>query len=254
MSCPICGSDAAFKFSSTFKKIAKCSSPECGHLFALGGNPRTGEHYQPNDVWSDFRERNRELIRRLMRHGVLCSGAKVLDFGAASGHIAQAVLEIIPGASVFCVEPVREYAATFKALGLPFAETLATVTETFDSALMIEVIEHLDYPVAILKELRARMRPGGTLFLSTPCGEANFGNRKLTAYDTSEHVQFFTDKSLRLALAKAGFGRFLYVAGNEMMPKGRGAGRIVARIKDVLRPIRNLFFGRYHLVGYAKAV
>ena len=81
----------------------------------------------------------------------------------------------------------------------------------FDAVWFTEVLEHLVSPVAALRELRRVLRPGGHLFLSTP-NSAFWVYRAagLVGIPPSElqhpgHVQFFSERSLRAALAEAGF-------------------------------------------------
>jgi 2-polyprenyl-3-methyl-5-hydroxy-6-metoxy-1,4-benzoquinol methylase len=48
--------------------------------------------------------------------------------------------------------------------------------QLFDVAIMTEVLEHLNFqPVPTLKKIHASLRPGGTLFLSTPDADGGWG-------------------------------------------------------------------------------
>ena len=94
------------------------------------------------------------------------------------------------------------------------------------------------------------------MFLSTPCGETRLGDRLTNAYDTPEHVQFFTERSLRLAVREAGFAgiRLLYLP--ELYPGARGA---LGAARDLLRyrvvmPILNRLRGYSHLVAYLESL
>ena len=55
------------------------------------------------------------------------------------------------------------------------------------------------------------------LFLTTPCGRMRTGSTNTNAYDTREHVQFFTERSLSAALARAGFGPFRFLVRNNFV-------------------------------------
>ena len=84
----------------------------------------------------------------------------------------------------------------------------------FDVVLAADVIEHLRDPLACLRELRARLRPGGRLVLSVPnvgymgviasliAGEFEY---RATGLLDHTHLRFFTWISLQRLLHAAGF-------------------------------------------------
>lgn len=241
MKCTICFGSALFAFKSKYVEVAQCGT--CGHLFAMFRTARSGVQSPVNlDSAEGFRDRNVRLIRRLLRDGVLRRGGSVLDIGSGVGHIASALRET--GFEVYCVEANADSLAALKARGFAASAIIDDIQGTFDTITMIEVIEHLDDPVTELIKLRPLLKSGGSLFITTPCGEARFGNRRTSAYDTREHVQFFTERSLDLAVTMAGFSRFQFVVMKEMYPKS-------SLVKNILRPLRAMILGHYHLVGYA---
>jgi hypothetical protein len=79
-------------------------------------------------------------------------------------------------------------------------------TGRFDVVTAIEVIEHVLDPVGLLTRIRAVMRPGGLLFLTT--GNAAPYRDRLTSwrYVTPDvHISFFEPETLGRALRAAGF-------------------------------------------------
>lgn len=78
----------------------------------------------------------------------------------------------------------------------------------FDIAVMLDVIEHLVSPDQTLREIRARMRPGGTLVLTTGdwgSALARLMGRNWRLMTPPQHLWFFNSRSLRLLLERSGF-------------------------------------------------
>jgi SAM-dependent methyltransferase len=151
---------------------------------------------------------------------------------------------------VTCIEPDPPAAARLRQLGLNVVESLTDVPdESVDAILMVEVIEHLDDPMAVLAILRTKLRQDGRLFVTTPVGETRRGSTDTIAYDTAEHVHFFSERSLARALAESGFPRHRFLTVNAMYPPGVGLQeRIKVSVKRVARPIWSRLFGYRHLV------
>ena len=124
---------------------------------------------------------------------------------------------------------------------------------SFDAVLLIEVIEHVPDPVDFLSRLRSRLDPDGRIFLTTPCGELRNGSRTTNAYDTPEHIQFFTAKSLRLAVKKAGYRDITYEYIDALYPRGASAlsfATFKRLATKAARPILRTFEGPRHLTGF----
>jgi SAM-dependent methyltransferase len=80
--------------------------------------------------------------------------------------------------------------------------------EGFDVVTMIEFLEHVSEPESFLKAALRLLRPGGTIYLTTP--NARSLNRSLLGLRWSvicppEHLTIWTARGLRAALARAGF-------------------------------------------------
>jgi 2-polyprenyl-3-methyl-5-hydroxy-6-metoxy-1,4-benzoquinol methylase len=103
-------------------------------------------------------------------------GERVLDVGCGSGVFAAAIAE--RGAEVVAIDANQdaiEYARrTFGRPGLEFRtgllEDLALPPSSFDRAVCLEVIEHIEVERArkLLSDLRRILRAGGALLLTTP--------------------------------------------------------------------------------------
>jgi SAM-dependent methyltransferase len=165
------------------------------------------------DVVPERFERRRELLV-----AALAPGARVLDIGCGSGWFSQALEragftvsgvdvagEALRRARERC--PGVEFALAGEGGELPFA------TGCFDSAWLGDVLEHVQDGLGLLAEVHRVLVPGGLLVASTPdhgralrlwlgisarAFERRFEPR-------SDHVRFFTRRSLRALLEAAGF-------------------------------------------------
>jgi 2-polyprenyl-3-methyl-5-hydroxy-6-metoxy-1,4-benzoquinol methylase len=135
---------------------------------------------------------------------------RLLDFGCAAGYFLQIAQH--DGWSIAGVELSRTMAEqATRMLGVPVAATLDELPAgQFDAITLWEVIEHMPDPLDVLRQLRARLRPGGVLMLSTP----NTGHWQAVrapelwrSYRPPSHLIYFTATTLTETLQKAGFQR-----------------------------------------------
>jgi len=76
-----------------------------------------------------------------------------------------------------------------------------------DLVIMFHVLEHLERPEEALRDVTARLRPGGTLILGLPnigSWQARFAGRRWMHLDVPRHLCHFTPRAIELALADAG--------------------------------------------------
>jgi 2-polyprenyl-3-methyl-5-hydroxy-6-metoxy-1,4-benzoquinol methylase len=144
-------------------------------------------------------------------------------------------------------------------------EVLTKRETGFDVITICHVIEHVYDPVAILRQLHALLKPGGTLWLDTPnlgsLGARRFGPN-WRDLDPPRHLVLFNPASLRRALTEAGFqslrqhwrglSLFDVYAPSEAMARGGTAmgashqgrpplGDLAAELWEMLRPTRREF-------------
>lgn len=250
--CPVCTSAVLDTFKTNFVTVGKCANRDCGHLFAIDTPAGYGVQQIPDAdaLYERYKERNADLIRFFHDRGFLDNGVKLLDVGAGSGHILRSIRDLSPSTEITCVEADPESARRLRAVGFPVWDSLAQLSGTFGSILLVEVVEHVDDPVPFMKSIRSYLAEGGLVFITTPCGELRNGSRSTTAYDTREHVQFFTERSLTLCMAKAGFSNFRCETMNVMESKLTPPP--MRYVKDALRPLRGGLIGHMHLTGFAR--
>lgn len=146
---------------------------------------------------------------------------RVVDIACGGGAYVRAVQRAVRGTPSF-VATDRQYACVGGyRLNHPEATgAMADVTRlpfrggTFDLAMCLDIIEHLDDDVAFLREVGRLLRPGGWLTLSTHNSRSiehvlGLLRAKLTGttwlgWDPT-HVRFYDEHSLRTKLEAAGF-------------------------------------------------
>jgi 2-polyprenyl-3-methyl-5-hydroxy-6-metoxy-1,4-benzoquinol methylase len=204
---------------------------------------------------SIYTERNERLIAFWEERRLVTGDSRILDVGAGTGHLARSVRRRLPGIDMQCVEESETLRNRLERQGFTVSKNLDSISSdrSFDAVLLIEVIEHVADPVDFLARLRKCLDPEGQIFLTTPCGELRNGSRATNAYDTPEHVQFFTEKSLRLAIKKAGFRDITYEYIDALYPRSSSVlslatfKRFAAKIA---KPILATLQGPRHLTGF----
>jgi cyclopropane fatty-acyl-phospholipid synthase-like methyltransferase len=204
---------------------------------------------------STYAERNERLVAFWEDRRFVTQGSRLLDVGAGSGHLARSLKKRLPGIEILCVEESESLRNQLGRQGFAAAENLDSISSkrSFDAVLLIEVIEHVPDPVDFLDHLRRHLDLEGRIFLTTPCRELRNGSRATNAYDTPEHVQFFTEKSLRLAVKKAGFRDISYEYIEALYPRSTSALSLATYKRLALKiaqPILARFQGPRHLTGF----
>lgn len=93
-----------------------------------------------------------------------------LDVGSGSGFFARALLARTAITSVDCVDTAYEAASDEVAPGgaLRFRTTLDRAGHGIDLAVLMDVLEHVDDDVGLLKETTERLSPDGRVLLTVP--------------------------------------------------------------------------------------
>jgi 2-polyprenyl-3-methyl-5-hydroxy-6-metoxy-1,4-benzoquinol methylase len=142
------------------------------------------------------------------------AGEKVVDIGCGEGHLC-ADLKDAGWSSVSGLDVSTTRVARAKELypGIDFYDRPIDETgiplESVDLEVMDNVIEHLPDPVAMLRNLRCYLKPGGRLVVMTPNMESGnyrlLGRRWTPELAPHAHIFLFTLASLRRLFTMAGF-------------------------------------------------
>ena len=165
-------------------------------------------------VWKEIPGSSHDLLRRWIREGE--GGLRLLDLGAAGGHLGRAVrdrcaflagVESDPALPASAREGYDEWRAAD-------ASSAGTWSEPFDAVVCGDVLEHLARPEELLARIRDWLRPGGRLYVSVP-NVANVTVRAallLGRFPYAErgildrtHLRFYTRRTARELVERAGF-------------------------------------------------
>ncbi len=138
------------------------------------------------------------------------ASGRVLEVGCGFGDLLAelkdagkdvAGVEINPAAVDFC----RKRGLDVRCGTLESAQFPA---ESFDTAIMWHVIEHVPFPVETLKNILKTLKPGGKLYLYCPnvasyCGTL-FGDAWM-GWDPPRHLSHFTPETLCRTISASGF-------------------------------------------------
>jgi glycosyltransferase involved in cell wall biosynthesis len=163
---------------------------------------------------------------------------EVLDFGAAGGYIASAIAAVAGPVCAVDLHPPRQ-SGRAKAVGLDldgrFDEQLGS--GRFDTAVALDVLEHLESPEQAVERLGRVLKPGGRIFASTAnvaffvtrlmllLGSFNYGKRGVLDLT---HKRLFTVASFR----------HLFITGGFMIEEVRGFGPPIRDLVSSRLPFR----------------
>ena len=141
-----------------------------------------------------------EPYRSLNRWLDVGCGAGTLLRAAAGRGWAAVGTEVAPGRA----EAVR---ATGLEVHLGELDELDLDEGGFDVVSLVEVVEHVEAPAALVQSAARLLRPGGAMYLTTPHGRglsARMLGSGWTVVAPPEHLQLFSVKGIRALLSRAG--------------------------------------------------
>lgn len=163
---------------------------------------------QADPAYEDGRKQRKRQARALLKRlGRFKRKGRLLDVGAGSGILVEAARE--EGFQAHGVEPSRWLQGRAEKRGLPVRAGLLEHTKTepvWDAITLVDVIEHVEDPVGMLKEMEKRLTCNGVAMIVTPDVKSFFARllgRKWWHYRVA-HIGYFDASTLELACGKAG--------------------------------------------------
>lgn len=181
----------------------------CTHLFNSAFDPGLIEygaayentlHFSPR-----FRRHAEELARRLVSQHQL-TGRLVIEVGCGPGHFLSLLCEAGAGKGLGfdpSYDPTRLGSPGHPGVSIANCPLSSANLVTADLACCLQVLEHLEAPLALLELLRLSVAGAGVVYCEVPNAELMVD--QLAVWDLLyEHVSYFTPASLDVALARAG--------------------------------------------------
>lgn len=199
--------------------------PECGQLVSACTPDRYTLSMQSFDVESGTMPDENSSIRHRQRIGKILSKAiktlakpasnlHFLDVGCSSGSVLLIARDLGIG-NIVGVEPASKAAGTARSLGFDvIAGTLDEAnfpSNSFDLITLFEVIEHLDSPLGLAREVFRTLKPGGIWLIGTGNAKSWTTSRLLEKWEyfsishNGGHISFFNPTSIQLLAQRSGF-------------------------------------------------
>ena len=124
--------------------------------------------------------------------------SKILEFGCGMGQN----ISLLPNAVGY---DISKYSLAFcKSKGIAVVENLSKVkNESFDMVFSSHVLEHVDNPLEVIKQMKQKLKRGGKFILVLPVDRQRYPpNFKL---EVSQHLYAWTFSSINNLLMKNGF-------------------------------------------------
>jgi SAM-dependent methyltransferase len=152
------------------------------------------------------RMRTAAIVAAIERHKPAVE--RLCDFGCGNGALLAALAARVPQAALYGVdlsaEQIRENAAQYGNVGWAVADLTADgysnpFERRCDVAVSAEVIEHLDAPLAYLRNIHASLETGGLLVLTTQSGPVHVTEQAVG------HIRHWEIGEMAALLEAAGF-------------------------------------------------
>jgi SAM-dependent methyltransferase len=170
------------------------ADPTVDYVFELEHPDETVRQYEWNGIVT--------VVRQLQP---LTSATRWLDFGCGNGGLVRYCIQRRIGDTMGYEE--GHIASRAREQGIPIVnrDELEKLDGMFDIITAIEVMEHVEDPVLVLRRMHQLLRPGGLLFVTTGNARPYRHSFLKWSYVRPEvHLSYFEPGTLALAMEKAG--------------------------------------------------
>jgi SAM-dependent methyltransferase len=215
--CPVCGSDGLEM--PRYRKVGLVRCADCDLVF----HSHTPANARDDYVNGDYVARHVDYVEeeRAARHIAEQRADWLLEFkppgtllelGSGRGFFLDAVSR--RGFRALGVEPSPELAGRARddfgvEVRQGFFEEVDLADQSFDSACMFHVLEHVEEPVALLRRLAKQLTVGGLLVLEVPNIASAMARRRAEGWGAVQpgnlHITQFTPGTLQSVVERAGF-------------------------------------------------
>ena len=132
----------------------------------INTEPKQFEYYKGIQIHADMgvHEEAAALVKKYFP-----PGTTVLDVGAGAGAFSQRLADLGYSVTALDVDPEKWIPKDIPFLVLDIDKGIrGSVDNSYDSVCCLEVIEHVENPWNLLREIYSVTKPGGYLLLSTP--------------------------------------------------------------------------------------
>jgi cyclopropane fatty-acyl-phospholipid synthase-like methyltransferase len=161
-----------------------------------------------NQIWSELGDGMSNNPSRIIRHRAvekLLRGSQIADFGAGDGELVIKLRKKGFHVKGFEMSQQGVDKANTRALAENLGKVLYKfndVTEipgTYSSIIVSEVIEHIEFPIPTLIELRKKLEKSGNLIVTVPAGPMSEFDKFIG------HYRHYSKKTIEKLLTDSGF-------------------------------------------------
>ncbi len=161
----------------------------------------------------DLSLKNEKVLKfRLVKNTISNNAKNVLEIGCGGGTVVRTLAQCFPNTSFvgYDIDEVAiEHANKHILPNLRFVSNLdGFVNDYFDHIILIDCLEHVDNPLALMQSVNGLLRDGGTTIIHIPLEKQGIYSNKYcrdikSIY--SQHMIFYDLNDLNDILIKAGF-------------------------------------------------
>jgi len=231
-------------------------APEVARAFAAGGGVRF-EDFGPECVEAldlinrgQYEQRFTDYWMSSLPEaaGRLRAGGRALDVGCGSGRVCIALAKAFPQAEIIGIDPDEESIRRAKAAAAGFGDRVRFIATQlsavkkdsgFDLITMCDALHDLTQPVETLEQVRALLKPDGTLFIVEPKAADRLEDNRNPVAATFYGFSVFHCMTQSLARGGPGLGTCLGPAATERLVRQAGYARF-QRLD--IKSLTNLFY------------